>query len=110
MPYSPSAVRRKLSQELRALAIEERLAPGREDGFAGLFFKGKELAHFHHDGELDIRLGKDVIRREKLVHPRDSTVHPDRASGSPWYELKIAQDADVLEAVRLLKLAISSRR
>lgn len=96
----------RLSQRLRELAVEERAWPGRDDGFASLYFHGKEFAHFHHWAELDIRLGKDVIARERLVRPPPSRVHPDRSKNSPWYEVTLGSAADVDEAVRLVKLAI----
>ena len=87
-----------------------RAIPGRDDGFAGLLFEGKDFAHFHSFSEIDIRLGKDIIKREGLVHPSDSTVHPGRAKGSPWYEMKLTRAADVDQAIRLVKLAIEALR
>ena len=105
-----TVLRKQLSRRLRALGVEERAAPGRDDGFAGLFFGGREFAHFHTDGEIDMRLGKDTIKREGLVHPPNSTVHPGRSKNSPWYEMKIASGADVDEAVRLVMLAIQGLR
>ena len=104
----PHALRKKLSQRLGKLGVEERAWPGRDDGFASLSFGGKEFGHFHSDCEIDLRLGKEIIARERLVHPKLSTVHPDRAKGSPWYELKVSTAADVDEAVRLVQLAIDS--
>jgi len=95
-----------LSQRLRELAVEERAWPGRDDGFASLLFEGKEFAHFHNWSEIDIRLGKDAIGREGLVHPADSKVHPGRSKNSPWYEMRILSAADVDEVVRLVKIAI----
>jgi hypothetical protein len=86
--------------------VEERAWPGRDDGFASLLFDGKGFAHFHTWSEIDIRLGKDAIRRERLVHPSNSKVHPGRSKNSPWYEMKILSAADVDEAVRLVKVAI----
>jgi len=103
-----NALRKKLSERLRALGIEERAWPGRDDGFAGLFYQGREFAHFHHWTEIDIRLGKDVIARERLVHPAHSKVHPDRAKSSPWYEMKIESAADVDEALRLVQIAAAA--
>lgn len=96
-----------MSQRLRELAVEEHVLPGRDDGFTALSYKGREFAHFHNPSEIDIRLGKDVIRRERLVRARVSKVHPDRPDTSPWYELGIASAADVEEAVRLVTLAIA---
>ncbi|HKE95001.1 MAG TPA: luciferase family protein [Povalibacter sp.] len=106
----PSALRNRLSQKLRELGVEERAWPGRDDGFASLLFRGQEFAHFHTHCEIDVRLGKDVIRRERLVHPSDSTVHPGRSRNSPWYEMKVSSATDVDEAVRLVQIAIQGLR
>ena len=95
-----------MSATLREIGVEERPWPGRDDGFTSLLFRGKEFAHFHNDGEIDIRLGKDVIKRERLVHPKDSTVHPKRSPNSPWYEMKISSARDIDEALRLVQIAI----
>ena len=105
-----SALRNALSKRLRDIGVVERAWPGRDDGFASLLFGGKEFAHFHTECELDIRLGKDVIKRERLVHPTDSTVHPDRARSSPWFEMKVTSAADMDEAVRLVQIAIQGLR
>jgi hypothetical protein len=101
-----NAFRASFSQRLRELSVEERAWPGREDGFASLLFDGKEFAHFHSWCEIDIRLGKDAIKRERLTHPSDSKVHPGRSKSSPWYEMTLLSTADVNEAVRLVKIAI----
>ena len=95
-----------LSQRFRELSVEERAWPGREDGFASLHFEGQDIAHFHTWSEIDIRLGKNTIKREGLKHPSNSKVHPGRSQNSPWYEMKILTAADVDEVVRLVKLAI----
>jgi hypothetical protein len=103
-----SALRGKLSRKLQELGVEERAWPGRDDGFASLLFNGKEFAHFHGQDELDIKLGKDVIKRERLKPLANSTVHPDRAAGSAWHEMRFADAAGVAEALRLVQLAITS--
>src|SRR3569623_3811187 len=102
-----NTLRPSLVKKLSALGVVERPLPGRDDGFASLVYRGKEFAHFHTDDELDIRLGKEVIKRERLVRLPDSTVHPDRAKGSPWFEFRISSAADVQEAIRLVRLAIA---
>lgn len=101
-----NTLRKSLSRKLRELGVEERAWPGRDDGFASLLYRGKEFAHFHAGCELDIRLGKEVIGRERLTPLPDSTVHPDRAKGSPWHEMRITSPSDVEKAVRLVQLAI----
>jgi hypothetical protein len=64
------------------------------------------LAHFHSDDELDIRLTREVIRREGLVHPTDSRVHPNRSKSSQWFVVRFTKPADVERIVYLAKLAI----
>ncbi|HEX6637243.1 MAG TPA: luciferase family protein [Steroidobacteraceae bacterium] len=99
-----------LCRRLRDIGVEHRPWPGRDDGFAALLFDGRELGHFHHWSELDLRLGKDVIAKEKLVKMAGSTVHPDRAANSPWHEMRVKLPSDVDEAVRLVRLAIAARK
>lgn len=101
-----NTLRDRLSLKLRELGVEERAWPGRDDGFASLLFRGKEFAHFHTGNELDIRLGKDVIKRERLVRLPDSTVHPHRSANSAWYEIRFRNAAEVEEVLRLVRLAL----
>jgi hypothetical protein len=105
-----NALRKSLGERLGDIGVEVRPWPGRDDGFSSLLFNGKEFAHFHTWSEIDIRLGKDVIRREGLTHPSDSKVHPGRAKNSPWYEMKILSALDVEEATRLVTIAIQGLR
>ena len=70
----------KLLRELEHISgLEHREWPERTDGFSTLHFNGKEIAHFHHFNELDLRLGKALIQREGLIHPTDSQKHPKRS-------------------------------
>jgi luciferase-like monooxygenase len=101
-----SELRDELVERLARLGVEHHPFPGRTDGFAALRYRGKEFAHFHNDRELDLRLTKQTIQREGLVHPPDSTVHPDRSSKSPWIELRFTTVADLDNVMRLVKLAI----
>ena len=100
------SLRIKLVQKLEKLGVENRLWPGRDDGFSSLFYGGKEFAHFHNDNELDIRLTSGVIKREGLTHPGDSQVHPNRSKNSQWIEIRFTRVHHVEEVVRLVKLAI----
>ena len=98
-------LRDSLVKRLRKLSVEERTWPGRDDGFASLLFEGREFAHFHNWSEIDIRLGKETIARERLVRAV-SRVHPGRSKSSPWYEMTFKTPSDVDEVVRLVKVAI----
>lgn len=71
-----------------------------------IFFKEKEIAHFHHDHEIDVRLTKKVIRKEGLNHPTGSKLHKHRSPTSEWIEIRFKKPADVTEVVRLFKLAV----
>jgi luciferase-like monooxygenase len=105
-----NVLHKSLCQRLQDLGIEVRAWPGRDDGFASLIFNGKDFAHFHTWSEIDIRLGKETIKREHLTHPANSRVHPGRARNSPWHEMKILSAADVDEAVRLVKIAVAGMK
>ena len=105
-----STLRTDLSKRLRAMGIEEQAWPGRTDGFASLTFRGKDLGHFHSDHEIDVRLGKELKKQERLVPLPDSTVHPGRAQGSPWHEMRIASAAYVDEIIRLVGMAIGAMK
>jgi hypothetical protein len=98
---------RSLIERLEALGVEHRPVPGRDDGFAGLFYRGKAFAHFHNDHELDIRLTRAVIERECLSHPKNSAVHPDRSTKSPWIEIRFATAKEIDDIVRLVRIAIA---
>jgi hypothetical protein len=103
-----TALRTRLISRVAKFGVEERKLPGRNDGFACLCFGGKAFAHFHHDNELDIRLTKAVIVREKLTHPPDSTIHPNRAKSSQWIELRFHCAAEVERVAELVKSAIDA--
>jgi hypothetical protein len=105
--HEVGSLRATLSQRLEELGVEERAWPGRDDGFASLLFGGEDFAHFHNDNELDIRLGKQVIAKERLFRLPDSTVHPDRSKGSHWHEIRFNNKSEVDEVVRLVKIAIA---
>lgn len=81
--------------------------PGRDDGFSALLFRRKELGHFHNFHELDLRLGKALIKAEGLRHPADSKQHPGRSPNSPFIELRFHNERDVAEIVRLVRLAVA---
>ena len=93
------------------LVIELEKIPGLEDrpskvaGGSAIFFKGNEIAHFHHNNEIDVRLTKKVIRAEGLHHPSDSKFH-QRNPNSEWIELRFRRQEHIAEVVRLFKLAL----
>ena len=102
-----TSLRDQLVAELERLGVEHIPVSGRTDGFSGLSYKGKDIAHFHGFNELDLKLGKTHIRREGLTHNPKSRVHPTRSPNSAWIELPFSQASDLPRIVGLVKLAIS---
>jgi Family of unknown function (DUF5519) len=101
-------LRKKLIEGVAKFSVEDRPLPGREDGFSSHWYCGKAFAHFHNDNELDLRLTKAIIDREGLVHPPNSTVHPNRNEKSQWIELQFKTSEDLEGVMRLVKLAIET--
>jgi len=102
-------LRKQLTQSLLKIpGVTETIWPDRDDGFSSFEYKGKDFAHFHHDNELDVKLGKQIIKENRIVRPNDSEQHPNRAAGSPWIELRYHSSAEVDEVVRLIKLTLQS--
>jgi hypothetical protein len=99
-------LRAQLIRRLKKLGVEHRPWPGRDDGFASLCYADRDFAHFHDANELDLRLTRTVIARERLVHPSGSRVHPNRSKTSQWIEVRFTKPTDLDHVVRLVKLAI----
>ena len=53
-----------------------------------VFYRGKELAHFHDHEEIDVRLSQGFMKREKIEALTDSKYHPDRPSKSRWTQIR----------------------
>ncbi len=84
--------------------LEDR--PSKVAGGSAIFYHDKEIAHFHHDNEIDVRLTKKIIQKEGLNHYDDSTIHKHRSISSEWIEIRFKTAKDVNEVVRLFKLAL----
>lgn len=74
-----------------------------------VYYKGKEVAHFQTDSELDIRLSQSIIKREQLTIPVQSKSHLDRSKNSRWIVQRFELIEDLDELIRLVKLAIELR-
>ena len=104
-----SGAKSKLRKQLIAMleknpGLEDR--PSKVAGGSAIFYRDKEIAHFHSDSEIDVRLTSKIIRAEGLEHPRGSKFHATRAKGSQWIELQFHKVEDLPEIARLFKLAI----
>lgn len=100
-----AALKTLLLQEIEKIPhLEGR--PSKVAGGHAIFYKNKEIAHFHSNNEIDIRLTKKLIKKEGLIHPTDSLFHSGRKPGSDWFEFRFKRKEHVEEALRLFKLAL----
>ena len=90
--------------------LEKVVLSGKHEGFTYFSFNGKEIAHFDNDLELDIKLTKEVIKREGLTHPSDSKSHPNRAKTKPHWIVIQLDKFSCKEVTRLIELAIDQKR
>ena len=99
-------LREILTSELSEIpGMEEKLLSD-HPGFTYFEYRGKGIAHFDTDFELDLKLTKTKIAREGLEHPKDSTKHPNRFRTKPhWIVLPFRTKTDVNDIVRLVKFA-----
>ncbi len=94
----------KLIKKLEKIKDLE-LRPSKVAGGFAFFLNNKEIAHFHHDNEIDCRLTKKLIKAEELIHPADSKFHK-RGASSEWIELRFFSDEEVDRIVKLIKQLI----
>ena len=86
--------------------VEMQVLTGKSEGFTYFTFKGKEIAHFDNDLEIDIKLSKKVIEEESLEHPKDSKSHPNRYKTKPHWIVIQLEKFTLEEIVRLAKKVI----
>ncbi len=104
--------------KLRKLLIEElEKIPGidihlwdSERDFLVIDYHGKEVAHFHGNNELDVRLSRAIVKREGLTHAPDRIGHRDRKNGSTWLVVRFTRHSHLAEMVRLVKMAMALRQ
>lgn len=104
-----TTLKTQLLEELRRIDGVEDL-PSPVAGGTELRYRGRSLAHFHNEHELDLRLTKKVIASLGLVHPPGSVFHKDRSPSSPWIEVRYATADDLPGVVRLVELAVAQLR
>jgi len=102
-------LRKRLVQRLEKIqGIEVRLwKPDRD--FTVIEYKGKEIAHFHGNNELDIRLSPEVVKRDGLTHAPNHIGHPNRKNGGRWLMARFTRENHLDEMMRLMKMAIELR-
>ena len=102
-------LRKKLINELDKIpGIDVHLWTPERD-FMVIDYKGKEVAHFHGNNEIDIRLSPEVVKREGLTHAVNRIGHPDRKNGGTWLIVRFTRESHLSEMVRLVKMAVKLR-
>jgi len=101
----------RLSGELEKIAgIEKIVLSGKHSGFTIFRFGGKEIGHFDNDNEFDLRLTKQLIKQEGLMHPPTSKNHPNRSKTlAHWIVLQFSRAYRIKEIVRLVKLLVEQK-
>lgn len=72
-------------------------------------YKGKEVAHFHGNNELDVRLSPAVVKREGLTHAPNRIGHRNRKNGGTWLVVRFTRESHLPKMVRLVKMAMELR-
>ena len=102
-------LRKQLIEKLEELpGINVRLWKPDSD-FMVIEYEGKEVAHFHGNNELDIRLSKEVVKRDGLTHAPNHVGHPNRKNGGCWLMARFTRASHLDEMIRLVKMAIELR-
>ncbi len=79
--------------------VEERKSKfGSEFAF---FFGKREIAHFHSNETIDIRLTKRLIKDRKLT---------EKAPKSDWHEVIFTKEADLPRIVELIQAAVRANK
>jgi len=69
------------------------------------FVADREIAHFHGDQRLDIRLTRGRIRELRAEGALDPRVHT-RGPSTDWATVRVAEEGDLSLAVELVEEAI----
>lgn len=83
--------------------VTHRVWPDRDDGFSTLHFHGKEIGHFHNFNEIDLRLGKTLIKSHGLLPYPDSAKHSNRSPNSQFIEIRFRKANDLNKVIELVK-------
>jgi len=69
----------------------------------------REIAHFHGDSRMDVRLTKELIREMKHSGTLDPRVKT-RGSSANWAEVKLDRESDIALAIELVEEAIRANQ
>ena len=94
-------LRNWLEEELRALP-EVKVELWKNSDLMCVFYRGKEIAHFHDHEEIDVRLSLAFIKREEITPLQDSKYHPDRSKKSRWMRLRFQTNQETEKLLNLI--------
>jgi hypothetical protein len=83
--------------------------PSRYGDAFSYFVGSREIAHFHGDGRMDVRLTKERIRELKESGALDARVKTRGASAN-WAAVQVATASDIPYAVQLVEEAIRANQ
>jgi hypothetical protein len=98
------SVRDDLERKLGEIPELVRRPARRGTGFVYLV-GGREVAHFHGDERMDVRLTRERIRLLKAQGVFDERVR-SRGPSADWVAVRVSEGSDLPLAVRLLREAI----
>ncbi|HYE78686.1 MAG TPA: luciferase family protein [bacterium] len=101
MAAPPPTLREQLTARLLALPDVELKTSPAHPHFAGFQRHGKEFAHFHGPGTLDLRLTKARIRARRSEFAADPRVVL-RRNPSDWLEIEFRHPRDIDFVVQLV--------
>jgi hypothetical protein len=97
-------VRQEIERRLSELPGLTR-RPSRHGDSYSYFAAEREIAHFHGDERMDVRLTKERIPQLKAERVLDSRV-TTRGASAEWVAVRIAEPRDISLAVQLVEEAI----
>jgi hypothetical protein len=83
--------------------------PSRYGDALSYFVGNREIAHFHGDGRMDVRLTKERIRELKEKGTLDSRVKT-RGPSANWAAVQVSQPSDIPYAIQLVEEAIRANQ
>ncbi len=93
----------------RLLALPDlELRPSRFGGAEALWLGRREVAHFHGEAELDVRLTRAAIRARRAELAADPRV--TTRGSSDWLAFRFAAPDDLERALELVRLACQAAR
>lgn len=75
-----------------------------------VFFGGKEIAHFHGETILDLRLSPKIIRQEQVSRAVSTRIHPARSKNSRWICVEFNSPAEIDKLLHLVSRACHDGR